>query len=821
MSNISIIDSDYSDSNIGIGIDLGTCNSCVSLYDGVTQKIVLDDAGNNIIPTCVLFLENEIIFGETALASSAKYSKNLIKDIKRIIGKTTLKEIEYYNKQHLYDIVEENNNISINIKHPSHTVKVTPDEIMGLYFSYLRKLINKYIAIPIDKHINAVITIPAYFTENQRIATIRAAQIAKINTIRLINEPTAATLTYLQSNEEKCCDKYSNLIIFDMGGGTLDVTLVNINSSENNLDKLVQVIGTCGNSNLGGNDFNKEIMLYFIKEIKKITPSLAVENIIQNDKIIQKILIACEKSKIELSSTNVSTICVEEIFGKDYNIVLTRTTFENLCLKYFIKCINLIEQVLNDTGTKIDEINDIVLVGGPSYMPKLKNIINDKFNIIPKILVNPKYSVSVGASIHCFNLLKKYYNLNSCSTDLLVVDVTPLKIGVSLNNNEMCTIIDKNTKIPCSSTKIFSTEIDNQRMVTIKIYQGNNILANHNELIGKLKLINIPAMKRRIPKILVKFSLDCSGTLIVSAKELVSNTIVTAVFDNKKYNLPEYDNFNNVDNILLFRSCQQKKQINDYIQSINKYLTDDMYRLTITKEKQIKLNLLKFNVMLLNFQNIEDIKKVKGIGDFVFEKIKDKIYVDEEKLPPKTESEIPPNFLTVDLPESSSESTQTKSTSPTENKTQKEISYPLDINSASVDELMTLDGIGEVLAQRIVSYREENGGFGSVEELMDVKGIGEDLFEKIKDKIFASPVTDKQTFSSADDFIKNENIGILDINKATAEEFDLLPGISPKTAVKIVNFREDIGGFSSIYELLYVDGVTESVFNKIKDYITV
>lgn len=607
---------------IGIGIDLGTCNSCVSLYSADKHIIVLDDLGNNIIPTSILFLEDEILFGETANILGTRYPKNLIKDVKRIIGKTTLKDVEYYNKQHLYDIVEENDNISICITHESHTIKLTPEEIMGLYFSFLRKQISKYITIPVNATINAVCTIPANFTENQRLATIRAAQIAKINVIRLINEPTAAALTYLHEYNKKSgndINKFANLIIFDMGGGTLDVTLLNVNESQNNEDKLVQVIGTVGDPHLGGNDFNKEIMLYFLKEIKKINPSLVIQEIVQNTRIIQKIMYACEKSKIELSTQINSTIFVEEILGRDYNIQISRNMFENLCTKYFDKCVKLIEQVLVDCSLEIDKISEIILVGGPSSMPKLTNILHDKFKVVPKTLNNPKYSVCVGGALHCYNLLNTD---NKLSSDLLVIDVTPMKLGVAIGEN-MCTIIEKNSKIPCSVTKVFSTEIDNQRIVTIKVYQGNSEFIKNNKLVGKLRLSNIPAMLRRIPKILVKFSMDCSGTLTVMAKELVSGLIVSAVFDNKKYNIPEYDEFTNTDNVLLFRSCHQRKIINEYISAMNKYLVDDQYRMSITKEQKIKLvNLLnelkentKVNIIDTGSMNMIDgvLELYKGI----------------------------------------------------------------------------------------------------------------------------------------------------------------------------------------------------------------
>jgi molecular chaperone DnaK (HSP70) len=604
-------------SEIGIGIDLGTCNSCVSLYNDGKYTMVTDDLGNTVIPTSVLFLENEILYGETANTVGVSYPKNLIKDIKRIIGKTTLDSVLYYNKQHCYDMQEVGSVININIAHSDYTVTVTPDEIMGLYFSYLRSLIGKYITLESSQHINAVITIPAYFTENQRVATIKAAQIAKINVVRLINEPTAASLSYLHTCE--VADNENN-IIFDMGGGTLDVTLLNVNNKNinDNNEELVQVLATTGDSNLGGNDFNKEIMLYFFKEIKQITPSINLQECVTTPKLIHKILKACEIAKIELSTSLSANIYVEELLGADYSVKITRSTFDNLCNKYFNKCIELIRNVIKDASLTINDINNIILVGGPSATPQLSNIIKNTFNINPKTLSDPKYSVCKGAAIHCYNLINKFCKLNKKVTqELLVIDVTPLKIGVAVNDT-MCTIIDKNTKIPCSASQIFSTEIDNQRVVTIKVYQGNNDLIKYNEFIGKLRITNIPAMQKREPKILVKFNLDCSGTLTVTAKELVSGgTQVSAVFDNKKYNIPEYDNFTSGDNILVFRGCYLKKSINDFISSMNKYLSNEEYRSTITNAQIIHLtellNTLKIKASEAFYEDIESIKEMTKI----------------------------------------------------------------------------------------------------------------------------------------------------------------------------------------------------------------
>jgi len=597
---------------IGIGIDLGTCNSCVSLYDGNKYTAVVDNSGDSIIPTSILFLENEILYGEIANTVGISYPKNLIKDIKRIIGKTTLESVAYYNKQHCYDIINTNDTISIQITHPSYVVTITPDEIMGLYFSYLRSQINKYIPnIDQNIHLNAVVTIPAYFTENQRVATIKAAQIAKINVIRLINEPTAAALSYLQSNHNTTTEiDNENIIIFDMGGGTLDVTLLNVNTSDKNNDDLVQVLATTGDSNLGGNDFNKEIMLYFFKELKRINPNIPVQTLIQQPKTMHKILKACEIAKIELSSSISSNIYIEELDGRDYCIKITRSIFEAICDKYFNKCTQLINDVIKCADLNLSDINNIVLIGGPSSMPHLSTVIQNAFKIKPTMIKNPKYSVCEGASVHCYNLINKYYKLNKTSQELLVIDVTPLKLGVAVGI-EMCTVIEKNTKIPCSATKVFSTELDNQRVVTIQVYQGNSNLVKYNEFIGKLRLSNIPAMLKRIPKILVKFSMDCSGTLTVTAKELVSGTNVSATFDNKKYNISEYENFE-CDNIVVFRACYLKKNINDFISSMDKYLSQDQYRSTINEEQIVRLNdllsTLRYKISNVNFENNENIK---------------------------------------------------------------------------------------------------------------------------------------------------------------------------------------------------------------------
>jgi len=480
---------------IGIGIDFGTVNSCVSLFANGKQTIVLDELGNNIIPTSILFLENEILFGETANIMGPKYPKHWIKDIKRIIGKSSLKEIEYYNKQHLYEIIEEDETLKIIITFPNQTIKVSIDEITGLFFGYLKKQINKYLDLSDDNKeqvYNAIITIPAYFTENQRLATIKAAQFANIKVLRLINEPTAAALTYLQENNKIINN--SNLIIFDIGGGTLDVTLLNLHNKilgeekeieigigiepemKIETDQLIQVIGTEGDSDLGGNDFDKELMLYFFKEIKKNNPNLNLQHIVQNDRAIHKVMMAVRLAKIELSSIISTSIIVEELLGIDYNIKISRSTFESLCNKYFNKCTMLIENLLLNCDIKIEQINDIILIGGPSCMPKLSSVIVEKFGIVPKKLKDPKYSVCMGASIYCHKLVQNSKNQNnqnnhhnhSKKDELLIIDVTPLKIGVGINDT-MCTIIAKNTKIPCSATKVFSTEIDNQRVVSIKV----------------------------------------------------------------------------------------------------------------------------------------------------------------------------------------------------------------------------------------------------------------------------------------------------------------------------------------------------------------
>jgi len=282
----------------------------------------------------------------------------------------------------------------------------------------------------------------------------------------------------------------------------------------------------------------------------------------------------------------------------------------------------LIENLLLNCAIKIEQISDIILIGGPSCMPKLSSIINEKFGIIPKKLVDPKYSVCMGASIYCNKLIKNTTRQNKQQNELLIIDVTPLKIGVGIND-VMCTIIDKNTKIPCSATKVFSTEINNQRVVSIKIYQGNSDFIKYNKLIGTLKLSNIPAMLKKIPKILVKFSMDCSGTLTVAAKELVSGLHVSAVFDNKKYNILAFNDLETNNDILNLKIYQSKNKINNYITAMNKYLVDSTYSSCINKNSIETLTSLLDNLKLKVLEKLVDENDIKELENIYEENVEE------------------------------------------------------------------------------------------------------------------------------------------------------------------------------------------------------
>ena len=485
-----------------IGIDLGTTNSVACILEGTTPTIIPNNEGQLITPSIVAYTNNkELLIGSSAKRQSIINPLNTFYSVKRFIGKKYSEIQEIINSIN-YNIIEENKqNNNVVIYCPILEKKFYPEEISALLLKKLSNDASKFVKEPINK---AVITVPAYFNDSQRLATKKAGMIAGLNVLRILNEPTAAALAYGLNNK-----KNEIILVFDLGGGTLDISLLEMG------ENIYEVLATSGDTYLGGDDFDFAITQYILEEFFK------QENINLNfDKqAMQRILEASERAKIELSyldSTviHLSSICVDpqSKIAKNITMVLSRKKFEKICDPLFQRCKKPLFNVLEDGNIDKKNINDIILVGGSTKLAGIQSLLKRVFNKELNDRINGNFAAGVGAAIQGGILAGQIKNL-------VLLDVTPLSLGVETAKNIMTTIIPRNTPIPVKKSEVFSTNNELQTSVEIHILQGEHVCIKKNKSLGTFFLTNLPKKIKDSLQIMVTFKLDEDGLLTVTAQE--------------------------------------------------------------------------------------------------------------------------------------------------------------------------------------------------------------------------------------------------------------------------------------------------------------